>query len=168
VKLGNMQDKLKAQGVETIAVVNTPLERARVYFKHRPARVLLAADPEAATHLSFGVPEGTPVEDESQASWSEATFTIGQLQANLVNPLGELPEPQNPFVAMETLNKRDGFEPTEVDQQIAAVHGFLLSGHFLIDRGGIIRWLHIEGLEGMQDLLKFPGDEEILQAARAL
>ena len=93
-----MQDKLKALGVETIVVVNTPL----------------------------------------------------------------------PFVAMETLNRRDGFEPTEVDQQIAAVHAFLLSGHFLIDRGGIIRWLHIEGLEGMQDLFKFPGDEAILQAARAL
>ena len=168
MKLGSVQDKLKALGVETIAVVNTPLERARVYFKYRPARVLLAADPEAATHRSFGVPEGAPVEDESQAAWSQGTFTIGQLQANLVNPLGELPEPQNVFMAMETLNKRDGFEPTDVDQQIAAVHGFLLIGHFLIDRGGIIRWLHMEGLEGMEDLCKFPSDEEILQAARAL
>ena len=33
------------------------------------------------------------------------------------------PAPQNPFVAMETLNKRDGFELTEIDQQIAAAHG---------------------------------------------
>jgi hypothetical protein len=168
VKLGSMQDKLTPLGVETMAVVNTPLERARVYFKYRPARVLLAADPEAATHLSFGLPEGIPVEDESQASWSQGTFTIHQLQSNLVNPAGELPEPQNPFVAMETLNKRDGFELTEADQQIAAVHGFLLAGHVLIDRDGIIRWLHIEGLERMEDLFKFPNDEEILQAARAL
>jgi hypothetical protein len=168
VKLGSMQDKLKALGVETIAVVNTPLERARVYFKYRPARVLLAADPEAATHRSFGLPEGTPVEEESQASWSQGTFTIRQLQAHLVNPTGELPEPQNPFMSMETLNKRDGFELTEVDQQIAAVHGFLLAGHFLIDRDGLIRWLHIEGLERMEDLFKFPSDEEILRAARAV
>jgi hypothetical protein len=168
VQLGTTQDKLKALGVETMAVVNTPLERARVYFKYRPARVLLAADPEAATHRAFGLPEGTPVEDESQASWSKGTFTIGQLQANLINPTGELPAAQNVFVAMETLNKRDGFELTEVDQQIAAAHAFLLGGHFLIDRDGIIRWLQIEGIERMGDLAKFPSDEEILRAARGL
>jgi peroxiredoxin len=169
VQLGTTQEKLKAMGVETMAVVNTPLERARLYFKYRPARVLLTADPEAATHRLFGLPEGMPVADESQASWARGTFTMGQLQANLVNPTGELPEPQNVFVASETLNKRDGFELTEVDQQIAAAHGFQLGGHFLIDRDGIIRWLQIEGIEQMGDLAKFPSDEEIVAAAaRAL
>jgi len=168
VQLGTTQEKLKALGVETMAVVNTPLERARLYFKYRPTRVLLTADPEAATHRSFGLPEGVPVEDESQASWAQGTFTMSQLQANLVNPTGELPEPQNVFVAMETLNKRDGFELTEIDQQIAATHGFLLGGHFLIDRAGIIRWLQIEGVERMSDLSKFPSDDEILAAARRL
>src|SRR5512146_49486 len=91
VQLGTTQDKLKAMGVETMAVVNTPLERARLYFKYRPARVLLAADPEAATHRAFGAPDGVLVEDESQASWLLGTFTMGQLQASLVNPTGELP-----------------------------------------------------------------------------
>ena len=169
VQLGTTQEKLRAMGVETMAVVNTPLERARLFFKYRPARVLITADPEAATHKSFGLPEGTPVADESQASWAQGTFTMGQLQATLVNPTGELPEPQGVFVAMDTLNKKDGFEVTEVDQQIAAVHGFQLGGHFLIDRDGIIRWLQIEALERMADLVKFPTDEEIVAAAaRAL
>ena len=45
-----------------------------------------------------------------------------------MNPTGELPAPQNPFAAMETLNKKDGFEATEVDQQIAAAHGTQLAG----------------------------------------
>jgi len=63
---------------------------------------------------------------------------------------------------------RDGFELTEIDQQIAATHGFLLGGHFLIDRAGIIRWLQIEGVERMSDLSKFPSDDEILAAARRL
>ena len=85
-----------------------------------------------------------------------------------MNPTGELPEPQNPFVSMETLNKRDGFEVTEIDQQIAAAHGLQMGGHFLIDRDGIIRWQQIEGLERPEDLGKFPSDEEILAAARAL
>jgi hypothetical protein len=168
VQLATTQEKLKALGVETMAVVNTPLERARLYFKYRPVRVLLAADPEAATHGLFGVPAGVVVEDESQASWSRGTVTMGQMQAALINPTGDLPTPQNPFVAMETLNQRDAFEPTEIDQQIAATHGMQLAGHFLIGRDGIIRWLQIEAAERIGDLCKFPSDEEILAAARGL
>jgi peroxiredoxin len=167
-QLGTTQEKLKALGVETMAVVNTPLERARLYFKYRPARVLLAADPEAATHQSFGLPAGVLVEKESEASWAAGKVTMGQIQGMKMNPTGELPEPQNPFVAMETLNKRDGFEMTEVDQQIAVAHGMQMGGHVLIDRDGTVRWLHIEAGERLEDLSKFPSDEEILRAARAL
>ena len=168
MQLGTTQEKLKAVGVETVAVVNTPLERARLYFKYRPARVLLTADPEAATHRSFGVPAGVLVENESEASWAQGKVTMGQLQALMINPNGELPEPQNVFAAMETLNQRDGFEVTEVDHQIAAKHGMQLGGHFLIDREGIIRWGQIEGIERIGDLSKFPSDEEIVAAARGL
>ena len=168
MQLGTTQDKLKAVGVETVAVVNTALERARLYFKYRPARVLLAADPEAATHRAFRVPAGVLVEDESKASWALGTVTMGQMQGALINPTGELPTPQNPFVAMETLNQRDGFEPTETDHQIAATHGMQLAGHFLIDREGIVRWLQLEAAERIGDLSKFPSDEEILRAARGL
>src|SRR5512144_2660783 len=150
-----------------MAVVNTPLERARLYFKYRPARVLLAADPEAETHRAFRVPAGVVVEDESAASWPESA-TMGQLLAVQMNPTGELPVPQNPFAAMETLNKKDGFEPTETDQQIAAAHGTQMTGHFLIGRDGIIRWLQIEAAERIGDLSKFPTDEEIVAADRAL
>jgi peroxiredoxin len=168
VQLGTTQDKLKQLGVETLAVVNTPLERARLYFKYRPARVLLTADPEAATHQSFGLPAGVVVEKESEASWAEGKVTMSQMQAVLINPTGELPTPQNPFMAMETLNKRDGFEVTETDLQIAAAHGMQMGGHVLIDRDGTVRWLHIEAGERVQDLSKFPSDDEILRAARAL
>jgi hypothetical protein len=168
VQLGTTQEKLKAVGVETMAVVNTPLERARLYFKYRPARVLLTADPEAATHRSFGLPAGVFVENESDASWAQGKVTMGQLMGVKMNPTGELPEPQNVFAASETLNKRDGFEMTEIDQQIAAAHGLQLGGHLLIDRDGIVRWLHIEAAERIGDLAKFPSDEEIVAAARRL
>jgi hypothetical protein len=167
VQLGTTQDKLKAVGVETMAVVNTPLERARLYFKYRPARVLLAADPEAETHRAFGVPAIAIVEDESATSWPQSA-TMGQLLAVKMNPTGELPAPQNPFAAMETLDKQDGFEPTEADRQIAAAHGTQMTGHFLIDREGIVRWLQIEAAERIGDLSKFPSDDEILRAARGL
>jgi hypothetical protein len=168
VQLGTTQEKLKALGVETMAVINTPQARAQLYFKYRPSRVLLSADPEAATHRAFGVPAGVVVENESEASWSRGTVTMGQMHKTLINPTGELPSPQNPFEAMQTLNQRDGFELTEIDGQIAAAHGMQLAGHFLIDREGIVRWLHIEAAERPEDLSKFPSDEEILGAARSL
>jgi len=168
VQLGTTQDKLKAMGVETMAVVNTPLERARLYFKYRPARVLLTADPEATTHRSFGVPAGVLVEKESEASWAQGKVTMGQLQAVRINPTGELPAAENPFVAMEILNKQEGFEMTETDQQIAAAHGLQLGGHFLLDRNGIVRWRYIEAADRIEDLSKFPSDEEIVAAARGL
>jgi hypothetical protein len=107
------------------------------------------------------------VEDESATSWP-LSVTMGQLLAVTTNPTGELPAPQNPFAAMETLNKMDGFEPVEADHKIAAAHGTQLAGHFLIDREGIIRWRHIEAGERIGDLLKFPSEEEILRAAREL
>ena len=167
VQLGTTQDKLKAMGVETMAVVNTPLERARLYFKYRPARVLLAADPEAATHRAFRVPAAALVEDESATSWPQSA-TMGQLLAVKINPTGELPAPQNPFAAMDVLNKQEGFEVTETDQRIAQAHGTQMTGHFLIDRDGIIRWKHIEASERIEDLSQFPSDDEILRAARSL
>jgi hypothetical protein len=153
VQLGTTQDKLKAMGVETVAVVNTLPERARLYFKYRPTRVLLAADPEAATQQAFGLPAPALVEEDSAASWP-LSVTKGQLQ---------------PAVRVaEALNQRDAFELAEADYQIIAAHGIQLGGHFLIDREGIIRWRHIEAGERIDDLAKFPGDEEILGAARSL
>jgi hypothetical protein len=114
------------------------------------------------------VPAGSVIENESEASWAQGKVTMGQMLGARINPTGELPEPQNPFAAMETLNKQDGFEVTEVDKQIAATHGMQLGGHFLIDRDGVVRWGQIEGLERIEDLSKFPSDEEILAAARGL
>jgi peroxiredoxin len=167
VQLGTTQDKLKAMGVDTLAVVNTPVDRARLYFNYRPARVLLAADPDATIHQSFGVPAFDFVEDEGAAR-SPFRLTMRQFQSVLINPTGEMPSPQNGFESNTTLNKKDGFEPNEIDQQIFAAHGAQLAGHFLIDRNGIVRWAHVEAAMGAADIGKWPADEEILSAARAL
>jgi hypothetical protein len=69
---------------------------------------------------------------------------------------------------METLNKQDAFEATEVDQRIAEAHGFQGTGHFLVDVEGIIRWAFIEASEREADICQFPGDDEIIAAAHAI
>ena len=56
-QMGATEGKLKALGVETLGVVATPAENARLYFKFRPTRVRLAADPELVTHRAYGLPK---------------------------------------------------------------------------------------------------------------
>jgi len=167
VQLATTHDKLKAFGVETLAVVNTQVERARLYFKYRPTRVLVAADPDASIHRAFCVPAGEFVDDEAASQWPWRV-TIQQFQATLVNPTGELSSPLNPFEANVALNEKDGFQLTAVDEQIMAAHATQLAGHFLIDSQGIIRWAHVEAANRITDLTKFPSEEEILAAAASL
>ena len=159
-----MQPKLETAGVETLGVVNTALERARLYFKYRPTRMPLAADPEASTHRAYGVPA---VEFADTSQWP-LRATLDELMSMRVNPTGELPEALPVPEAAAELNRREGFQPTEVDEQIAAAHGGQLDGFFLLDREGIVRWAHIEAGERMTDLGKFPTEGDILAAARSL
>jgi peroxiredoxin len=167
VQLGTTREKLQALGVETLAVVNTPPERARLYFSYRPTRVLLAADPVAATHRAFGVPAFEVVQDDAAASWPWR-MTIPKLKAALINPTGELSAPLDGFAANTALNALEGFTLTDVDQQIVAAHGTQLAAHFLIDRSGVIRWAHVEAGTDPTDIGRFPSDDEILAAAGAL
>lgn len=170
VRLSATQAMLAGEGVETIAVVNTPLERARQYFQYRPTRVLLAADPDVRTHRAFGLFEPRVLPDDADPKdvrWPE-TITIARFAERTTLSRPEVPEAVNAFVAMEMLNQQDGFVATEADQRIAEVHGFLGSGHFLIDAEGIIRWAAIEAPEREADVCQFPGDDELVAAARAI
>lgn len=83
-----------------------------------------------------------------------------------VNPTGEFSEPLPVFQAVEELNRRDGFVPTEVDQQLAAAVGLQFTAHFLVDRDGVVRWARVEGQH--QQVATFPSEAEMLEAARAL
>src|SRR5690349_24880056 len=44
--LATVRYKLGKQGVATVAIVNTELERARQYYQYRPVSVELGANPE--------------------------------------------------------------------------------------------------------------------------
>jgi peroxiredoxin len=167
VQLGTTREKLKAVGVETVAIVNTPVERARLYFRYHPVRVLLAADAAAATHRAFGLPAFDFVESEAASRWP-LRVTMREFQAALINPTGELAAPRNGFEANTALNQRDGFQLTDVDEQIVAAHGTQLAGHFLLDSDGVVRWVQVEAAARMADIGRWPTDEEILAAAGAV
>jgi len=157
-RMGITQEKLKALGVESLGIVATSLENARLYFRYHPTRLPLAADPELSTHQAYGLPKPPTTSELMQA-----------LRSTRVNPTGELPEPVPIAELGDALNQLDGFEPTETDRADQHRQSPQLVGQFLVDRDGLIRWVYIEGAgEGLAGVGKFPTDEELLAAARAL
>jgi peroxiredoxin len=156
-QMGATEGKLKALGVETLGVVATPPDNARLYFKFRPTRMRLAADPELSTHRAYRVPKPVPTPE-----------LMDELGALRINPTGELPEPMPVQEAAVALAQIDRYEPTPADQADLERQWPQLKAQFLIDRAGIVRWAKIECSEGLAGLGKFPSQEEILAAARAL
>ncbi|WP_448951078.1 redoxin domain-containing protein [Labrys neptuniae] len=146
--------QLQALGVETLGVVATELENARLYFKFRPSRLRIATDPTLSTHRAYGVPKplATP---ELMAALAE-TF---------VNPTGELPEPLPVRQAAEALTQLDGYVENQTDHTDLERQWPQLKGQFLIDREGLVRWTHIECSEGLAGIGKFPSAQEIVAAA---
>ena len=153
-QLAASAEKLKPLGIESLAVVATELENARLYYRFRPVRVTIAVDPELSTHRSYGVPhlEVTP----------QLMEAMGKAR---VNPTGELSEPLPLPRAMEELQKLDGYQPTDADQRDVQRQFPQLTGQFMIDRGGTIQWANVEGLDGPAGIGKFPTLEELLAAA---
>lgn len=156
-QLGRLQPALAALGVETVAVMNTSIDRARLYFRYHPTTVTVLADAEARTHRAFAVP-----------SFALDDQVIAALAATRINPTGELPQALPPLEANSALNDKDGFALTPADEAIVAANPAQLAGHFLIDRDGIVRWASVEATGGLNELGTFPTPTELLAAARSL
>ena len=169
LQLAGVQPALRAAGVETLAVINTPVERARLYFRYRPTPVVLLSDPDCLTHQAFGVPhiEFLPEGSNEQPEWPYHA-SMAQFEAARVNPTGELPEPLQPMASNPVLNAKDGFALDEVDEAIFANHGTQLVGHFLVDAAGIVGWVQIEAPDGPNSLCIFPNAAQIIAAADRL
>jgi peroxiredoxin len=157
-QVGATEPALKASGVETLGIVATPPENARLYFKFRPTRFRLAADPELTTHRAFGVPKPSPTPELMKA--------LGEVR---INPDGILPEPLPIMEAAAAAAKLDGYRENDTDHTDMERQWPQLKGQFLIDRDGIVRWANIEcATEGLAGVGKFPSSDEILAAARTL
>jgi hypothetical protein len=82
---------------------------------------------------------------------------------------GELKVPVQPGQAYATIDRLDGFEKVETDDTDVQHHQAQLTGHFLLDRDGVVRWAHIEcASDGLAGLERFPTDDELIAATRTL
>jgi peroxiredoxin len=157
-QIGAIEGKLNAEGIQALGIVATPPENARLYFKFRPTRLRLAADPELKTHQAYGLPKPTPTPEFMQA-----------METTRINPFGDLPEPLPVMRVAEAVAKADGYKENNTDQADMERQWPQLKGQFLIDRDGIVRWSHIEcATEGPAGIGKFPSADEIIAAARTL
>jgi hypothetical protein len=156
-RLGTLAPKLEADGVALLGVVATTAERARLYFRFRPPRFSMAADPQLSTHRSFGLPSVPVTPDVMAVAQSAAARDLRA--ANQPVP------PDNP---LQALGRLDGFEPTEVDRAEFQRPEAQLCGQFLVDRAGIVRWASVECAKGPESFGEIPADEELLAAARQL
>ena len=136
----------------------TTPENARLYFKFRPTRLRLGADPELTTHRAYGLPR--------PASTPEFMKTLESMR---INPTANSPsrcrflKPRRPSRS-STATPNNQTDKADMERQWPQ-----LKGQFLIDRDGIVRWANVEcAVEGLAGVGKFPSDEEILTAVRAL
>ena len=71
----------------------------------------------------------------------------------------------NPVAAGEFLNRKDGYEITEIDQQMMATGNGQLVGQFLLDRDGVVRWSFTELAEDGRKMFGGPTPHEVMYAA---
>jgi peroxiredoxin len=157
VLLSATAQKLEAVGVRTLGVVATEPERARLYFRFRPSRVPVGADPDLVTHQAYGLPNFALTPETNDLAQAVAARELRRLNQ---------PESADPLT---TLKRLDGYELTELDEADFRRHQAQLTGQFLIDREGIVRYSYIECAQsGPMGFGETPSEEEILTAARAL
>jgi hypothetical protein len=157
VLLGSIARSLQDLGVQTVGVVATDPQRARLYFRYRPPRIPVGADPELVTHRAYGLPS-FPITPEAEGIARAAAARELQRMNHEVSG--------DPLV---TFTRLDGYEASEADEAELQRHQAQLAGLFLIGRDGIVRYTYLECAEkGFAGFGELPSEEEILTRARAL
>jgi hypothetical protein len=156
VLLGSIAPKLQEVGVQTVAVMATDPERARLYFRFRPARMPVGADPELVTHRAYGLRNFALTPEGYEIAQASAARELRRLHQDVTSD------------PMTALTRFDGYEATEGDHADFQRHQAQLTGQFLIDRDGIVRYTYIEGARGPEGFGDMASEEEVLAEARAL
>jgi peroxiredoxin len=151
-QLGDLTEPLRNVGVTVLSVVVAPVERARLYFRFRPPRLPVAVDPTRATHSAYGLPQVERTPEVLHATELAALELAKELDIR-TTPNATLAQ------LVEEVNF-DGFvsAASDVTEKRASLQ---MTGHFLVDREGIIRWATVEeptslALPSQAELLKLP------------
>jgi peroxiredoxin len=152
-QLATVAGKLKAQGLEVLGVAAADPDRARLYVTARPLRLPMGADPALTAYRAYGLGQVARTPDAGAMVEAAASRWARQLAI--------------PFTAGDArtaLDRSDGFIGVDSDRNDRERHQIQMTGQFLIDAGGIVRWCHIEDRD---TYAAFP-DERTLLSLTAL
>ena len=160
--LGQTREKFRDAGFEVLAVTASSPERVRQYLKFRPMKVALAADPERVTHRRYGLPSSVDqgMSLETLQEWFKKEYGAMARARGAT-----IPDTMSWRDIVETANRLNGYEMTPDDR--APERGGVLTGQFLIDPDGIVRWTNLEEAT-MHGMGGFPSERELIAAARHL
>jgi peroxiredoxin len=165
-QLGELAERIRSQGIETVLVVTTPVDRARVYFKHYPTTIAIASDPEMTTHRAYGVPRAELT--NGVTVWPK---TLNPADLNVVHThhsWRDVNEATSLADAVLLLDRKDGYQRSEAEQDEWQVTWNQLCGLVLIDKAGIVRWTNNEASGGLTDFGNIASASEIIRAASDL
>ena len=153
-QLAAAAEKLKVQELEVLGVAAADPARARRYLEARPLRLPMGADPALATHRAYGLGQVARTPDAGEMIEAAATRWLQQLSI-----------PFEAGDARTALDRSDGFTPAAADRADRERHQIQMTGQFLIDAEGIVRWCHIEDRDGYAS---FPDERTLLSLAARL
>ena len=88
--------------------------------------------------------------------------------ATRINPTGELSEAVPIWEANKALGRLDQFTPTQTDRDDMQRTWNQLTGLFLIDRTGIVRWVFVEAANGPAGMGTYPPEKELVNIVETL
>ncbi len=165
-QLASTDAKLKEIGIDTLVVVSTSPTRAQKYLRYRPSPLTIASDPGTDVHRNYGLPRFQVSDDIDD--WPR-NLNAKSFGTPLPDPTGENPEPAPIPETIAKLNKKDEYETAagEAEPDVGA-EGVMLEGRFLIDRHGIVRWVHVEARDGPHEFAKTPSPQDVMKAAHQM
>ena len=145
-QLGELAEPLRDAGLAVLGIVVATADRARLYFRFRSARFPIAVDPDRATHRAYGLPEVARTPRLAQVVERAAQEFARELNIQVA-----------PERLSDAVKGFDGFVPlpSDVTESQAPLQ---MSGHFLVDREGIVRWTSVE-----HNVAELPSPEELLK-----
>jgi peroxiredoxin len=163
--LDGVGQELATRGFDTLAIVTTPVERARRYFHYRPTKMMLGSNPDMSVHQSFGLPAAQVTKEPMQ--WPH-TINLAEFGKVRVNPFGELDKAVSVEDAGKILDAKDNFVFEKEDDEDAAATWNQLCGLFLLDKSAKVHWSHVEAKDSPDGFASYADKREILDAAEGI
>ncbi len=158
-QMNRHSEQLSTMSVAPLAVINTDLAHAKLYYGKLGFEMALAVDPDWDTHRRYGLTRTRMV--VGKTDWPKKANILDVMRLPM-GPDDGAPKPMSMFRASAAMDRVEGYKPRLADKAGQVLNGLTNSGYILIDRDGIVRSTWIEGVAGLDDFFKFPSPDKLI------